>query len=650
MKQKFTILLSTLLLLCFCLIVGCRQFSNPQEEPSKDPDKPTPPTEKVVPVEQIRIAAEFSSQFLLSKHAPKTLTLTVAPANASNKTVTWSSNNPEAVSVNSQGIIEALTDEGTAIITATAQDGTGVFGNCKVTIVSPAAHLGGDYRLEWSDEFSTSSESATRNGGSALLDESRWIPHYLPSWTTPDLSAPNYTIEDGILSLRITEKMGPWSPYDDQTVISGIMTGNNAGLHNWTGSNVEVTPQTRQETLVTKYGYFELRAKVQTGGGIHSAWWMIGMEDEPHQLAEIDIFEILGKDHNKIQTVLHPWTDPNITYEKKFHTPQGVDLTEEFHIYGMDWYPGGMDFYFDGEKYASFDSSPNYEMLTILSLYEKRHGGWTGPFDPSIAYPKTFDIDYFRMYKRAGGYYESKAPYTLDVSGELEVEIGDTTQLSTLFVPTSKATSVTWKSHKENVASITNNGVVTGKALGKATVTVITTDSYQQVASCVVHVVPKTFKPGDNVAMYADSIVTTSPPENPHPHFPQHVVQLSNAIDGDPSTAYQSSMAPTLPATVTLIWDNGQNFDTVDISATYAQKQGPKSWDIEVSQDGETNWVTLASSGNVMWLTSNDMAEKKSLSFEKVADHKGLRIIIHNAHLDWNVFAINEIEVYENLD
>lgn len=50
------------------------------------------------------------------------LNATIAPANATNKTVTWSSNNTAIATVNSSGLVTAIS-AGTATITATTQDG-----------------------------------------------------------------------------------------------------------------------------------------------------------------------------------------------------------------------------------------------------------------------------------------------------------------------------------------------------------------------------------------------------------------------------------------------------------------------------------------------------------------------------------------------
>lgn len=65
-----------------------------------------------------------------------TLTPTVLPANASDKTVTWTSATPAVASVNSTTGVVTGVSAGTAVITATANDGSGVKGTCTVTVTA----------------------------------------------------------------------------------------------------------------------------------------------------------------------------------------------------------------------------------------------------------------------------------------------------------------------------------------------------------------------------------------------------------------------------------------------------------------------------------------------------------------------------------
>lgn len=58
----------------------------------------------------------------MTKGQNKKLTVTISPANATNKSVTWSSDNPSAASVDSNGNVSAL-NKGIAVITAKTADG-----------------------------------------------------------------------------------------------------------------------------------------------------------------------------------------------------------------------------------------------------------------------------------------------------------------------------------------------------------------------------------------------------------------------------------------------------------------------------------------------------------------------------------------------
>ena len=77
----------------------------------------------------------------LAPLATEQLIATVAPADATNKTVTWSSSNPEVATVSATGLVTAVA-AGTATITVTTTDGAKT-ATCAVTVVStPKMYIG----------------------------------------------------------------------------------------------------------------------------------------------------------------------------------------------------------------------------------------------------------------------------------------------------------------------------------------------------------------------------------------------------------------------------------------------------------------------------------------------------------------------------
>ena len=73
----------------------------------------------------------------LNKGDKKILSAKILPADADNKSFVWSSSRPSVASVDSSGIVTANSG-GTALIYATAQDGSGVRDYCTVTVKQPA--------------------------------------------------------------------------------------------------------------------------------------------------------------------------------------------------------------------------------------------------------------------------------------------------------------------------------------------------------------------------------------------------------------------------------------------------------------------------------------------------------------------------------
>lgn len=254
------------------------------------------------------------------------------------------------------------------------------------------------YTLDYADEF---------NGDS--LDKSKWTDYYLPHWSkNPENAKANYRFENGCLVEYITKDQQAWSPEHDGTVkSSAIMSFDKSWIHNFSGT-MDNQDRNTWYGYKTKYGYFEIRAKLANcGGGGHQAWWMVGMQQDTNdwfnskQTGEIDILETFFSTPNAWRTAAYGWNDPNFQtswWINQDAVPQG-NPTEEFHIYAMDWTPNSLKFYYDNQLVRVIYGSPDYEMGTILNIYTD-----VGSGEHNDVWPKEWYVDYYRVWKSDKGY------------------------------------------------------------------------------------------------------------------------------------------------------------------------------------------------------------------------------------------------------
>ncbi len=256
------------------------------------------------------------------------------------------------------------------------------------------------YRLEFRDDFRRE-----------RLDTSKWLPYYLPQWSSKDRSAARYSLPGHGLRLHIEAGQPAWCPaYDGQVRVSSLQTGcfsgpagSRIGQHKFNPGLVVTEPQPPLKLYTPQYGYFETRLKAVPIPGYMVALWMIGFEEQPEQSAEICICEIFGSgvtpESSEIGYGLHPFNDPTIT-DEFYRDTLAIDAAD-YHLYAAEWTPTHVDFYVDNVQTRRVRQSPAYPMQFMLGIYELPDG--LDPTSPETGWPKTFEVDYVRGYQPAAG-------------------------------------------------------------------------------------------------------------------------------------------------------------------------------------------------------------------------------------------------------
>ena len=187
---------------------------------------------------------------------------------------------------------------------------------------------------------------------------------------------------------------------------------------------------TTTNTMLFKYGYLEMRAKVPYRKGAWPSFWCTSrtpLQEATHRM-EVDILEGWGST-DRFSANLHKWSAdgtkhvaipsgsgwPNLTH--KFYDP--TNLNNEYHTYGFEWDTKKMNFYVDDYKFATIDiSSPGANFGVGYITERDMFHDWLrviinnecfAPGDPyasssnvltnSDTMPIDYYIDYVRLYQ-----------------------------------------------------------------------------------------------------------------------------------------------------------------------------------------------------------------------------------------------------------
>jgi len=255
-----------------------------------------------------------------------------------------------------------------------------------------------EWSLVWSDEFDYT----------GLPNESKWnyeqgfvrnreLQYYTKA------RKENARVEDGHLVIEARKEDWPNPDYRD-----------NASPRRWQRSRK--TADYTSASLITRgkanwtYGRIEVRAKLPAGKGVWPAIWMLGTNIREvgwPRCGEIDIMEYVGFDPNTIFANVHMAKYNHVKGTGKGSKIKADKPYASFHTYAIEWTPETMNFFFDENKYFTFNNEhggvdiwpfdqPHYLILNLAI-----GGSWGGQkgIDESI-FPQKFLIDYVRVYRK----------------------------------------------------------------------------------------------------------------------------------------------------------------------------------------------------------------------------------------------------------
>ena len=184
-----------------------------------------------------------------------------------------------------------------------------------------------------------------------------------------------FSVNNGVLTIS----MNPVAP-EDQAKFGGFAY--TSGMINTIGSFAQT------------YGYFEIRAKLAAGQGLHDAFWMLPVDGT--WPPELDVVEQRGSDPTQVIGVSHATDDGvDISYSKQLTV---TTATTEFHTYGLDWEPDYLTWYIDGVAVRTMPTWPGMDKPMYLIANLGGGGAWAGNPDGTTPWPAQMQIDYIRAY------------------------------------------------------------------------------------------------------------------------------------------------------------------------------------------------------------------------------------------------------------
>lgn len=134
------------------------------------------------------------------------------------------------------------------------------------------------------------------------------------------------------------------------------------------------------------YGYAEFMARLPAGQALWPATWLLPADHS--WPPEIDVMEALGQQPGTIFQTLIPTSGRPAQQQHIVNKPA---LASGWHAFGVDWEPGGLTWYVDGQvTFATTRSVPTLTMYLLANLAVG--GSLPGPVTSATPDDATFDL------------------------------------------------------------------------------------------------------------------------------------------------------------------------------------------------------------------------------------------------------------------
>lgn len=160
-----------------------------------------------------------------------------------------------------------------------------------------------------------------------------------------------------------------------------------------------------------QYGRIEARIKIPRGQGMWPAFWMLGddVRTAPWPACgEFDIMENIGRTPDTVYGSIHGTGFTGEIISNRYSLPNHAAFADGFHIYGMLWSPGKVQFYVDDPHNVYATETPAdlppgavwpFDKGKFFFLLNLAVGGpWPGSPDATTQFPQEMLVDWVRVY------------------------------------------------------------------------------------------------------------------------------------------------------------------------------------------------------------------------------------------------------------